>query len=133
MKNDSLIALQETFGKFIKLQLLIWLGLGISFGVNAGQYTGAAKIKSFRHIDSSGMFVMIGGWDKAKAEAEGCTNSSKWVVGPHSAYDSDEALTAAFSMVMAAHLSGTTIELYIDGCNASGQALVKTIWLPSRY
>ncbi|MCH2160085.1 MAG: hypothetical protein MK096_15050 [Oleiphilaceae bacterium] len=52
----------------------------MSSSASAGRYTGAAEITSFRFLDESGSFVMIGNWDKNKATEEGCSNASKWVV-----------------------------------------------------
>jgi len=101
-----------------------------SFVVNAGEYTGPAKITKFRNIDGTGLFVIMGEWDKSKAD--GCSNASKWVVGEHSNYSSPESISSAFSMVLAAYMADKTVDLYIDGCNSANQPKVSAIWLPGR-
>jgi len=115
----------------VKMKFILSMGsLFFSLSLAAGEYTGAAKVSHFRTIDSSGSFVIIGGWDTARAD--GCTNTGKWVVGAHSNYSTPESLNSAYSAIMAAYMVDKTIELYIDGCNASGQPIVSTIWFPSR-
>ena len=110
--------------------IILTISLAFSFSATAGQYTGAGNISNFRQIDDTGTFVMMGSWDTSKAD--GCTNTSKWIVGAHPAYSDRESTSSAYSLVMAAYMANKTVELYIDGCDASGKPIVSTIWLPSR-
>lgn len=93
----------------------------------ASGYTGAAKIERISSMGSSGQFEIWGDW----TNVDGCTNSSKWIVGEHST-DTEQTQNSKLSVALATHLSDKTIELYVDGCNSSNQPIVKGLYLPSR-
>ncbi|MCJ8270330.1 MAG: hypothetical protein MJK04_13125 [Psychrosphaera sp.] len=110
--------------------VILMIGLMLSFPSIAGKYTGAAKITRFSNIDSTGSFVIIGGWDGTKTD--GCTNTTKWIVGLHSNFSTAESVSSAMSMIMAAYVANKTVEFYVDGCNTAGQPIISAIWFPSR-
>ncbi len=102
----------------------------VSVSVIGGEYTGPGNITKFRALDSNNQFVMFGTWDTAKAD--NCSDPTRWIVGAHASATEEQA-KSMYSLVLAAYMSGKTIDLYIDGCNSSGRPIVNSIWLPERY
>ena len=94
----------------------------------AAGYTGPAKIDRIGSMGANGSFEIIGAWNNV----DNCSNPAKFVVGSH-ATDTEQSQDAKYSMLLAAQMSGQTVELYVDGCNFFGQPIVKGIWTPRRY
>jgi len=107
--------------------IIMMLALSVSTAW-AADYTGSATIQRISALEGGGGFILWGSWNNV----DNCSNPAKWTVGFHSS-DNAQSQNAKFSMALAAYLSGTTVELYVDGCNASGQPIVKGLYVPSRY
>lgn len=94
----------------------------------AAGYSGPATITRIGSMGANGTLEVIGAWNNV----DNCSSPGEFVVGSH-ATDTEQSQNAKYSMLLAAQMSGQAVELYVDGCNASGQPIVKGIWTPSRY
>lgn len=98
-----------------------------SFAFSEG-YSTIATITKFRALNADGNFVMLGNW--VQPEGENCA-SSKWIVGAHPNASLEET-KSMYSLIMAAYMSGQTVQLYVNGCDSAGRPIVTSIWMPSR-
>ena len=107
-----------------------WITLAVLLFANASfgaGYTGAATVTKIGSMGANGAFEIVGSW----ANVDSCTNPEKFVVGTHST-DTPQTQNVKYSLLLAAHMSGQTVELYVEGCNSANQPIVKGIWTPSR-
>lgn len=114
----------------IKLKCFVIFLMFLPMIAYSAGYTEEGLVSRFRQASSNGSpdhlsFTLFGDW----ANIDGCTNS-KWVISSN--YTSVEAVKYMHAMVMAAYLSGQTIELYVEGCDSNGLKIVKNIWMPRR-
>ena len=95
---------------------------------SAAGYTGAGLVTRISSISANGEFEVIGTW----TNVDGCSSPAKFVVGAHSTA-TPQSQNAMYSMLLAAHMNGQTVELFVDGCNGANQPIVKSVWTPNRY
>lgn len=111
----------------LKKSFIVSCGLLFSAHVNASGYSGQSQIVRFSSFSGSpGTFEIQGNWNNV----DKCPNAAKWIVGQSATTQAE--LNALYSTVLAAYMAKSTIELYVTGCNANGQPMVKSIYVPNR-
>lgn len=93
----------------------------------AGDYTGKSEINWMSSIRGDN-FLISGDWSNSLQ----CTNLNGNIWKILSDKDSVEDLRAMYSMALAAHMSGKTIELYAHECGSDGRPHARSLYIPSR-